>query len=223
MPTPQEHDNRGLSSPDYVKATVAFLSSFFRTQTLCSSFLEIGGGDIIIDLVTCPSAPVNEHSFAMPGFLDELSGVIHMMAEVKPHVVLPIIADRARYSCDQLKDFAQSQPRSMQCYFGALTLPKPDGPDHSDAAARSDVEQNGTYLVKSLMAVHSLCQVMSEVFNAPIYGGTRSAPNLFHQINLGRCFCGLVPDAWQRVRSLLPGRDCVATSYSRSLAQSDQT
>ena len=191
VPTPQDQDSHGLSSPDYIKATVAFLSSFFRTQTLCSSFLEIGGGDIIIDLVTCPSAPINEHSFAMPGFLDELSGVIHMMAEVKPHVVLPIIADRARYACDQLKDFAQGQPHSMQCYFGALTLPKPEASDQSDAAALEDVEQNGTYLVKSLMAVHSLCQVMSEVFNAPIYGGTRSAPNLFHQINLADVFADL--------------------------------
>ena len=190
VPTPQEHDGHGLSIPDYVKATVAFLSSFFRTQTLCSSFLEIGGGDIIIDLVTCPSAPVDEHSFAMPGFLDELSGVIHMMAEVKPHVILPIIADRARYACNQLKHFAQCQPNTMQCYFGALTLPKLAVTNAEDAVTRSDVEDNGTYLVKSLMAVHSICQVMSEVFNAPIYGN-RSAPNLFHQVNLADVFAGL--------------------------------
>ena len=189
-PTPEDYDANGLSTLDYVKATVAFLSSFFRTQSLCSSFLEIGGGDIIIDLVTLPSTPVNEHSFAMPGFLDELSGVIHMMAEIKPQVIMPIIADRALYACNQLKHFAQCQPHNMQCYFGPLTLPSTGRSTTTDPASGADVEKNGTYLAKSLMAVHSLCQVLSEVFNAPIYG-SRSTPNLFSQVNLADIFAEL--------------------------------
>lgn len=188
---PDDYDQDGLSAPDYVKSAVAFLSSFFRTQSLCSSFVESGGADLILDMVTLPSVPVNERTFTMPGILDELSGVIHMMAEIKPHIVLPVLADRARHACSEMLHFSQCQPHNMDCYFAPFVQPaQNDSNVKNSRESDAFVEANGTRLVRSLMAVHTLAQVLSEVFNSPIYG-TRSSPNPFTQVNLADVFADL--------------------------------
>ncbi|KPI40792.1 E3 ubiquitin-protein ligase TOM1-like protein [Cyphellophora attinorum] len=160
---PQSEDSYGLSASDYLRPAIGFLANFFRTQSLCSSFLDwIGTGDLIIDLVTMPSLPVTEYSVGMHGHMEELAKVVHMMAEVKPHLILPILIDRTRYACEEFKLHAgQIAPRGKSVFGRLVSPPKSDGlkTDNSENDPQID---NGTYVAKCLMAIFCLSQVLGE-------------------------------------------------------------
>lgn len=190
---PTDYDSHGLSANDYARPAIAFLVTFFENQTLCTNFLEYGGADIVLDFVTLPSLPVGEQAFnRRDGLFNELASAVHMMAETKPHLILPTLADRLRFACSQLNHFSQCQPRDWTCYFS--TLVKDDAASDKSRKGKealSDVEQNGTRIAKSLMAIFCLSQVLAEVFNVPMYT-TRSSQNyLFSLVNLADIFADI--------------------------------
>lgn len=190
---PSDYDRHGLSANDYARPAIAFLVTFFENQTLCTNFLEYGGADIVLDFVTLPSLPVGEQAFnRRDGLFNELASAVHMMAETKPHIVLPVLADRLRFACSQLEHFSQSQPRDWTCYFSSLV--KADAASNQPKKGKealSYVEQNGTRVAKSLMAIFCLSQVLAEVFNVPMYT-TRSSQNyLFGLVNLADIFADI--------------------------------
>ena len=187
---PSDQDQHGLTVVDYVRPAIVFFLNFLENQSLCSNFLELGGGDILLDFITIPSLPVGEQAFGPTGFFHDLASIIHMMAEVKPHLVLPVLADRARFACNELKHFVECQPRDATCYFAPVVevQGKPEDASTQPSHNLSPVEANGTRVVKSLMAIYCLTQVLAEVFNLPLYN-TRSSQNfLFGQVNLADIF-----------------------------------
>lgn len=189
--TPTDQDDNGLKANDYVRPAVGFLVTFFENQGLCNIFLEHGACDMVLDLVTLPSLPVSNEPFdRITGMFQELAAAIHMMAECKPHIVLPTLSDRARFACNELRHFAQCQPTDWSSYFGKLV--NPALPSSEMTSPSQGVETTGTQAVRALMAVFSLAQVLAEVFNAPMYN-TRSSQNLlFSQINLADVFAEIV-------------------------------
>ena len=186
---PRDQDEHDLNATDYIRSAVGFLSALFTTQSLCTSFLELGTADVVLDMVTMPSIPINEHAFGFQSFIEDLASVVHMMAEVKPHLVMPVLADRTRFACSQLKHFSQCQPRDVTCYLAPFVQESAVTAQASKSSI--DLQQNGTYIVKSLMATFCLAQVLSEVFNAPVYGGRSSQTFLFGQVNLADVFADL--------------------------------
>ncbi|EXJ88976.1 E3 ubiquitin-protein ligase HUWE1 [Capronia epimyces CBS 606.96] len=192
--TPSDQDSHGLKANDYARPAIAFLVAFFENQSLCSSFLDHGGCDLVLDFITLPSLPVANEPFDRPdGMLSELSAAIHMMAETKPHIVLPAVVDRAHFACSELKHFSQYQPSDWTSYFAPLI--KADAVsytvDSGAAPALHEVEVNGTRIAKSLMTTFCLAQVLAEVFNVPMYS-TRSLQNyLFGSVNLADVFADL--------------------------------
>ncbi|RMD41756.1 hypothetical protein DV735_g3371, partial [Chaetothyriales sp. CBS 134920] len=183
---PDDQDSAGLNVSDYLRPAVGFLSTFLSKLTTCSTLLDCGAQDIILDFVTLPSIPASSYPFGLQGFLEELSGVIHMLAETKPYLILPVLTERAKYACQQLIPFSHSQPRDTTSYFAPLIFPQADAHPASSA-----VIDSGTHLVRSLTAVYCLATVLGEVFNAPVYS-TRSAQTyLFGQVNLADHFAEL--------------------------------
>lgn len=187
---PQDEDSHGLTASAYMGPAVGFLANFFHTQTLNTAFMEFGGADMVLDFITIPSVPVAEYSPGMHGHMEELATVVHMMAELKPHIILPALADRARYACEQLKPFSTSMPGRMESYFAPLT--QKAGTDSSHGIPTStEVEQNGTYLTRCLMAIYCLAQVLGEVFNSPVYSNRASHHYAFGLVNLADVFVDL--------------------------------
>ncbi|OAL27155.1 hypothetical protein AYO22_03786 [Fonsecaea multimorphosa] len=192
--TPSDQDSHGLKASDYVRPAIAFLMTFFEHQAHCTSFLEQGGCDLVLDFITLPSLPVATQPFDRHGgMFQELAAAVHMMAETKPHVVLPALVDRARFACSELKHFSQCQPKDWSCYFGPLVKSASDtsGTGKSLAPQMSEVEINGTRIVRSLMAVFCLAQVLSELFNIPIYNQRHMQNFLFGLVNLEDVFADI--------------------------------
>ncbi len=196
MPTAalSDQDDNGLKASDYARPAIAFLMTFFEHQSHCTSFLEHGGCDLVLDFITLPSMPVASQPFDRHGGLyQELASAVHMMAECKPHIVLPALADRTRFACAELRHFAQNQPTDWSCYFAPLIKPLPQtgGTGKGPAAELSDVEINGTRIVRSMMAVFCLAQVFSEVFHIPIYNQRHMQNLLFTTVNLEDVFADI--------------------------------
>ncbi|KIW49361.1 hypothetical protein PV05_11042 [Exophiala xenobiotica] len=185
--TPRDEDNHGLTANDYARPAIGFLVTFFENQSLCNSFLDHGGCDLVLDFATLPSLPVSNIPFdRTTGMFQELAAAIHVMAECKPSIVLPTLSDRTHFACTELKHFSQCQPKDWSSYFGTLVKPT-SALDESSSASNSEhsgVGANGTRIVKALMAVFSLAQVLAEVFNAPIYNARSPQNMLFTQVNL---------------------------------------
>ncbi|KIW45159.1 uncharacterized protein PV06_03566 [Exophiala oligosperma] len=188
---PRDQDNNGLKANDYVRPAVGFLATFFENQSLCNIFLEHGACDLVLDLVTLPSLPVSNEPFdRITGMFQEVATAVHMMAECKPHIVLPTLLDRARFACSELRHFAQCQPKDWSSYFGKLVNPNPASSEIPSPS--QGVETTGTQVVRALMTVFSIAQVLAEVFNAPMYN-TRSTQNLlFSQVNLADILAEIV-------------------------------
>ncbi|KAI1608030.1 E3 ubiquitin-protein ligase HUWE1 [Exophiala viscosa] len=185
--TPCDQDSHGLKANDYARPAIGFLVTFFENQTLCNSFLDHGGCDLVLDFVTMPSLPADSQPLNRnSGLLVELAAAVHMMAECKPHVVLPTLADRTRYACAELKHFSQGQPKDWSCYFLPMVRPVKAGRTTSDVADsdKAEVELAGTRVAKALMAVLCLGHVLAEVFNAPMYSTRTTQNTLFNQVNL---------------------------------------
>ncbi|KIW96308.1 uncharacterized protein Z519_03377 [Cladophialophora bantiana CBS 173.52] len=192
--TPSDQDGHGLKASDYVRPAVAFLMTFFEHQAHCASFLEQGGCDLVLDLITLPSLPVATQPFDRHGgMFQELAAAVHMMAETKPHVVIPALVDRARFACSELNHFSQCQPRDWSCYFEPLVTAAPgtSGTGKGPAPELSEVEINGTRIVRSLMAVFCLAQALSEIFNIPIYNQRHVQNFLFGLVNLEDLFADI--------------------------------
>nr|KAK5448968.1 E3 ubiquitin-protein ligase tom1 [Exophiala xenobiotica] len=192
---PRDEDNHGLRANDYARPAIAFLVTFFENQNLCNGFVEHGGCDLVLDFVTLPSLPVSNDPFdRTTGMFQELAAAIHMMAECKPSIVLPTLSDRTQFACAELKHFSQCQPKDWSSYFGTLVNPIAalDAALAGSSSEYSGVVATGTRTVKALMAVFSLAQVFSEVFNSPMYN-TRSPQNmLFTQVNLADILADIV-------------------------------
>ncbi|OAP58171.1 E3 ubiquitin-protein ligase HUWE1 [Fonsecaea erecta] len=189
--TPSDEDDHGLTASDYVRPAIGFLMTFFEHQAHCTGFLEHGGCDLVLDFITLPSLPVATQPFERHGgMLQELAATVHMMAETKPHVVLPALVDRARFACSELKHFSQCQPNDWSCYFGPLVKAAPGtgGTGKGLAPQLSEVEMKGTRIVRSLMAVFCLAQVLSEIFNHPVYNQRHMQNFLFGVVNLEDVF-----------------------------------
>lgn len=185
--TAKEIDTDELTVIDYARPAICFLMNFFENQSLCSAFMEAGASDLVLDFTTLPSLPPSEQTFAATnGIGHELPSVIHMMAETKPALILPAVVDRTLFACEEgLSDFINSNPVSGSCYFDPFIRRNQDQQEMQiDTGATDAVIAQGTKLVKGMTTVLLLVQVLSEIFNLPIYSTRASHNLLFMQVNI---------------------------------------
>lgn len=171
----KEDDQDGPSVSTYINVAVKFLAGFFENTSLCSSFVELGGLDFVLDFATMPTLPYN---FNSQDASQEVARVIHMLAEQKPHLVFPSLVKRTQTAADMLEPLMNHDNGSA--FFAPLTSPNRFV---LDGSSQSSLPANGTLLVKSLVSVQTLCNVLSETFSPPIYN-PRSSHTVFSQVNL---------------------------------------
>ncbi|KAF3481342.1 DNA binding protein URE-B1 [Arthroderma uncinatum] len=176
--TTKDVDEHGLAVSGYIFPVLKFLGAFFENQTICANFIENGGVEYVLDFAVLQSLPFSFHSNEAN---HQLSQVVHLMAETKPHLVLPPLLSRTLAALDKLEPFWSEGPGATG-FFSALTSASPETASSPEALA---VRSKGTYYVKHLVAVGTLTHILREVYTPPIYP-TRPTqqPLPFHQVNL---------------------------------------
>ncbi len=182
QPVPNETDKEGLTVSDYLTPVTSFLIGLFENPSLCMAFMDVGGTELILDLATLQSLPYDFcQSAYYGGASHELAQVIHMMAETKPHLVLPPLLNRVLATSRNLDSFAASQPEDSTCYVDPLVGVTDKPLDNSAELIRD----NGTDFAKNLVILQLLVNVLSEVFSSPMYHArNREQPAPFAQVNL---------------------------------------
>lgn len=217
--TTKDTDADGLAVTGYIFPVLKFLGAFFENQAICANFIENGGVEYVLDFAVLQSLPFSFHNNEAN---HQLAQVIHLMAETKPHLVLPPLLNRTISALDKLEPFWSSDLGSVG-FFSRLTSPLQA---FESSPEEVELKMKGTYYAKHLVAVGTLTNILREVYTPPIYP-TRPAqqPLPFHQVNLadkyailserlGRLHAACVweeillqqdmPEAWNEVTKL-PG------------------
>ncbi|KAM5504407.1 E3 ubiquitin-protein ligase tom1 [Microsporum canis] len=176
--TTKDVDADGLAVSGYIFPVLKFLGAFFENQGICANFIESGGVEYVLDFAVLQSLPFSFHNNEAN---HQLSQVIHLMSETKPHLVLPPLLNRTLSALDKLEPFWSGNP-GPKGFFSPLTSSLSEDKTGLEA---SEVRAKGTYYVKHLVAVGTLTNILREVYTPPIYP-TRPTqqPLPFHQVNL---------------------------------------
>lgn len=182
----KESEKEGPSVANYIMVAVRFLAGFFENPSHCSAFVEAGGVESVLDFANLPSL---QYDFNNQVASQELARVVHMMAEQKPHLVLPSLIRRTQHAADRLEPLTSHQDGSA--FFATLTGCGKSEVRHQRQEVRELVEANGTLYVKALVAVHTLCNILYETFSQPVFNH-RSSHTPFSQVNLADMYAALV-------------------------------
>lgn len=171
------HDIHKLNVANYMFPVMRFLAAFFENQSICTNFIESGGVEYVLDFATLQTLPFDFH---LSDANHQLAQVIHLMAETKPHLVLPSLVTRTQGAIDRLEEF-WGQPCESG-FFSCLTA-SPKAPDSDPRSL--DIKNKGTYFAKHLVAVETLTDILREIYTTVIYP-TRPTqqPSPFVQANL---------------------------------------
>ncbi|KAL2861423.1 hypothetical protein BJX68DRAFT_260250 [Aspergillus pseudodeflectus] len=188
---PKDEDQDGLTTTDYLFPVLRFLGAFFENQSNCTYFIESGGVEFILDLATLQSLPFDFHNTEAN---QELTVLVHMLAETKPHLVIPSLVSRAERTIDMLEDFWSSS--SEQGFFTSLMqLEKEDqgaGTATVDESVRSPASR-GTFFAKHMVSALILLDLLREAFSLPLYQSRPTQQtSAFAQVNLADRYTSLV-------------------------------
>ncbi|GFF26939.1 E3 ubiquitin-protein ligase TOM1-like [Aspergillus udagawae] len=186
---PRDEDAAGLTVTDYVYPVVRFLGAFFENQANCSSFIESGAVEFVLDFATLQSLPFDFHNSDAN---QELTVLVHMLAETKPHLVLPSLVTRAETAVNSLSAF-WSEPRDSG-FFTPLIKPATEKLSEEKGKDILDIAKtNGTYFAKHMAATLVLTDLLREIFSMPLYQTRPSQhTSAFAQVNLADRYCVLV-------------------------------
>ena len=179
-----EADERGASNTaSRMGVAMHFLSGFFENPSLCSFFIEAGGVNYILNLVTAPSL---QYDFNIQDASGHLARVVHIMVEQKPHLVLPSLLRRTQEAADTLGPLYSYTGEDG--FFAEFTTPESKRPKTPPVNSHVPI---GTRIVKSLVNVLTLCNVLFEVFSSPIFT-SRANHTPFSQVNLADMYGDLI-------------------------------
>ncbi|RLM00811.1 hypothetical protein CFD26_108395 [Aspergillus turcosus] len=186
---PQDVDAAGLTVTDYIYPVVRFLGAFFENQANCSSFIESGAVEFVLDFATLQSLPFDFHNSDAN---QELTVLVHMLAETKPHLVLPSLVTRAETAVNSLSGF-WSEPKDSG-FFTPLIKPTTEKSSEEKGKEILDIAKtNGTYFAKHMAATLVLTDLLREIFSMPLYQTRPSQhTSAFAQVNLADRYCVLV-------------------------------
>lgn len=232
---PKDQDEHGLTVADYLFPAIRFLGAFFENQPNCASFIQAGGAEFVLDYATLQSLPYGFHG-TDPN--QELTVLVHMIAETKPHIVIPSLVERAQSAVNTLSAFWAAPKESG--FFTSFTRPldsKAPAPEATEALS------HGTFFVKNLNAVLVLTGLLREIFAMPLYQ-TRPAQQVspFTQVNLADRYCNLIsslgdlfsacvweaivneknnPDLWTQGKQQPPGKPAAPGSGASQDSSTD--
>ena len=165
-----DEDKEGAIIANLIEIAMRFLGGLFENASLLSFFAENHGATKILSLATMPYLPYdfNNHHASQ-----ETAKVVHMLAEQKPHLVLPEVLTRTLKATDKLQQLYECNVDDG--FFRDFTAPGQLQP-----AANA---HTGTKIACALANVQTLCNILYETFSAPIMN-PRSTHTPFSQVNL---------------------------------------
>ena len=177
-----EKSKSTLTATNFLGVVTKFLSGFFDNQSLCSIFVYEGGLDFFLDLASSPSLP---HDFNSTLESQELSRVMHMLVEHKPHLVLPSLVIR---TLDILKGLEPFIDHEVDVPFFAESM----AASKSKGKAKVQVSaSDAARVVKGLVRINTFCNILNETFAHPLYS-SRSNYTLFTAFNFADHYVILV-------------------------------
>ena len=181
---PRDEDEHGLTVTDYMYPTLRFLATFFENQANCSYFIDSGGVEFVLDFATSPGIELHFHS---SDACAELAPLVHMMAETKPHLVIPSLVNRTQSVVHNLSSF-WGEPHESGFFTSFIRLGNGKEPD-SNSLART----RGTHFIRHMVVTLSLMDILRELYSVPLYQ-TRPSQQLstFMQVNLAEKYSSLV-------------------------------
>lgn len=181
---PKDVDESGLSAADYLYPVVRFLGAFFENQPNCSYFIESGGVEFALDFASLQSLNFDFHNTETNRELTEL---VHMMAETKPHLVIPSLVNRAQIAVDSLSNF-WAKPNDFG-FFSSMVKPV-----NEKAPEGTSANAYGTHFAKHMGAALVLTDLLREVYSLPPVYQTRPSQqtSAFLQVILADKYCSLV-------------------------------
>lgn len=182
----KEDERNGPCTATYINVAMKFLAGFFENSSLCSLFIEFGGIEFVLNFTTLPSL---QYDFNNQAASSEISRVIHMLAEQKPHLVLPSLVRRTQNAANDLDVLSSHTDGSA--FFSEFTSTDRTISSVSNVVSKEKSSTSGTKIVKSLVSVHTLCNILDETFSQPIYN-SRSSHTVFSQVNLADMYNTLV-------------------------------
>lgn len=182
----KEDEKNSPCTATYINVAMKFLAGFFENSGLCSYFIELGGLEFVLNFATLASL---QYDFNNQAASSEISRVIHMLAEQKPHLVLPSLVRRTQDASNDLD--VLSNHTDGTAFFSKFTSTDHTVSIVSNIVSKGKSSTSGTKLVKSLVSVHTLCNILYETFSQPIYN-SRSSHTVFSQVNLADMYDTLV-------------------------------
>ncbi|KAL4979162.1 hypothetical protein BDW66DRAFT_118973 [Aspergillus desertorum] len=187
---PKDEDADGLTTTNYLFAMLRFLGAFFENQANCTYFIESGGVEFILDLATLQSLPFDFHNTDAN---QELTVLVHMLVETKPHLVVPSLMCRTERIVDMLTDFWKSSEE--RGFFYSLVQPEKEG--HGKATSYDELSKasrgSGTFFAKHMTSALILVDLLREAFSLPLYQSRPSQQtSIFAQVNLADRYSALV-------------------------------
>ncbi|KAF2143278.1 uncharacterized protein K452DRAFT_225432 [Aplosporella prunicola CBS 121167] len=189
-----EDSKQGPTTTQYITAVCKFLEGFFINESLCAAFIEEGGMEFVLDFATLPCLPYNFNEFFIVG--EDLSRVIQLLVEQKPHLALPSLIRRLQSACDQLEPFMRNEQESA--YLSVFTS-RNSTANASQNTPLQDATVNGTKFAKALVVVLTLSNALSMTFQGSIFN--RSNHNVFSQVNMADMYSHLVDSLGRLHRS----------------------
>ena len=180
----------GLSNATWIEVMAKFLTGFLSNQAACTSFIDRGGPEWLLDLAEIPGLA---YDFSHRSAGQSLARVMHMLVEQKPHLILPSLVRRTQKAVDELAAFSRHD--DVRAFFHPLVGRAPmDGqPDQVDAGVVQGRHSPWTAKehAKSLATATVLGDVMLSVFSQPMLSH-RSSHTLFSQVNLADMYMQLI-------------------------------
>ena len=169
---------------NYISAAMRFLSGFAENQAISNLLVDSGIVELILEIVTLPVLVYNHNTHAASV---EIRRVLHVFAEAKPHLVLPTLLQHTQSAVDRLAPL-QSHA-GTDSFFAEFISPELT----SNKSTPSSNAARGTAIVKSLVSVHTLCNILGEIFSHPPFN-TRTTQTPFSLVNLADVYIKLIKD-----------------------------
>ena len=186
---PKDQDEIGLTATDYLFPVMRFLGAFFENQSNCMYFIESGGVEFVLDFATLQSLPFDFHHTDTN---QELTVLVHMLVETKPHLVIPSLINRAQTAVDSLTDF-WSEPQDTGFFTSLIKPAQEQKSEEKGKDVLSPLKDKGTYYAKHMSAALVLTDLLREIFSMPLYQTRPSQQtSAFLQVNLADKYCSLV-------------------------------
>ncbi|KAJ5037929.1 uncharacterized protein L3040_006805 [Drepanopeziza brunnea f. sp. 'multigermtubi'] len=169
-----------VSMTPYITAVATFLSAMFSNTSVRSDFCNKGGLPYVLSMA---HSDCLSYDFAESTGGRTFNQVISLIAETKPHLVMPSLIQSALKAAEDLQPFISNTGSSS--FFAPFV--------DSEARQSADVQllARGTKFVKALVFLHSSIPTMVATFQPSPYNH-RNTNNVFSQVNVSDYYVRLV-------------------------------